>query len=670
MHTNRKRPITHISWRGNMLRNVICSAMLFCLTVAAQDIRNGSGKYGAVCAGRDYRAVDAGLQMLREGGTAADAAVATLLVLSIVDHGSFCIGAEIPFMIYDAANDEVKVLCGLGVAPGDSASIQWFWDNDLPTWGNEPKVSPVPGPISLFFKALELYGTMSFERVAQPALDILDGGGQSWYNELAATLRKLIETEQNTQGTRIDKLQAARDRFYKGDIADILHEWFSAPDGNSTRGFLRKSDLESYETIVEDPIMLNYNGYDIYKCDTWTQGGVLLQALAILKHFDLVSMGHMSAGYIHHCVEALKLAFADRDKYYGDPLFADVPIDILLSEEYNNLRYPLIDPDNSSTEVRPGDPFTMKAVSDPDSLYHWPGGTTTCCVADQYGNVVSATPSGNGTYSLCSELGIHFARRLRCFNTTPGHPNQIEPGKRPRITLTPTMVLKDGKPILAISVAGGDKQDQTTLNLLLNFIHFDMMPVDAVGAPRFETRHHENGFRGYPDRLDRLYDLNYLRVNEEVGADIHNALAAKGHDVSSYDDNIANPVMLYIDPSDSMMYAAGEPRADRNADALSAPVAVKGGTYMARECIDAFTVEPKAGGIEIAWSFRSSNGAEIKLYTTRGDLVYANRLPSQSGKQRISLNSETGGPGKTSGCYVAEIAADDPAVSRKFVMAR
>ncbi|MBD3344889.1 MAG: hypothetical protein GF401_07490 [Chitinivibrionales bacterium] len=653
-----------------MLRKTICLAILFCLTAAAQDIRNGSGKYGAVCAGKDYRAVDAGLEMLREGGTAADAAVATLLALSIVDHGSFCIGAEIPFMIYDAKSDEVKVLCGLGVAPKDSASIQWFWDNDLPTWGNEPKVSPVPGPISLFFKALQLYGTMSFERIAQPALDILDGGGQSWYDELAVTLRKLIETEQNTQGTRIEKLQAARDRFYKGDIADILHEWFSAPDGNSTRGFLRKSDLETYETLVENPIMLDYNGYNVYKCDTWTQGVVLLQALAILKHFDLVSMGHMSAEYIHHCVEALKLAFADRDKYYGDPLFANVPIDILLSDEYNNLRYPLIAPDHSSTEVRPGDPFGMNAISDPDSLRHWPGGTTTCCVADQYGNVVSATPSGNGTYSLCSELGIHFARRLRCFNTTPGHPNQIEPGKRPRITLTPTMVLKEGKPILAISVAGGDKQDQTTLNLLLNFIHFNMMPVDAVSAPRFETRHHENGFRAYPDRQDRIYDLNYLRVNEEVGQDILNALSGKGHDISSYNDNIANPVMLYIDPSDSMMYAAGEPRADRNADALSAPVAIEGRPFMTRKRIDACSVDPKSGGVEIAWSFRNSNGAKIMFYTTTGDLVYAKQVSSRSGKQRISLHSETAGLRNAAGCYITKIVAGTETISRKFVMTK
>ncbi len=230
----------------------------------------------------------------------------------------------------------------------------------------------------------------------------------------------------------------------------------------------------------------------MYKCDTWTQGPTLLQTLRLIEGFDLKRMGHLSPDYIYVLTEALKLAFADRDENYGDPNFDDVPMVPLLSDQYTEIRRELIDMNSASHEIRPGDPIALKAVK--KKGYYLPGqaGTTTCVVADRWGNMVAATTSGNQPYSVSQELGVGHGNRLRNLNTTPGHPNRIKPGKRPRITLTPTLVLKDGKGILAISVAGGDLQEQTTLNCLLNRIEFGMMPEDAVTAPRFNTFHHED----------------------------------------------------------------------------------------------------------------------------------------------------------------------------------
>jgi gamma-glutamyltranspeptidase/glutathione hydrolase len=440
--------------------------------VIAEEITwHASGKGGAVAAG-GKEAVAAGLSILKQGGNAADAAAATLLALSVTDFGYFAIGSEIPLIIYDARKKEVKVLCGLGGAPLDPKAMDWYYQNRIPGKGGM-KAAPVPGALSLCAAVVKLYGTMSFEQVVSPTLALLDAGDKDWHPKLAKTFRKLVETERNTVGTREEKLQAARDRFYKGDITDAL-EAFYIKQG----GFLRKKDLAAHITRIEDPVRVQYRGYTMYKCGPWTQGPYLCQTLRLLEGFDLQKMGHLSADYIHVLTEALKLGFADRDEYYGDPLLVDVPMEALLSDRYTNLRRPLIDMSRASTKVRPGDPIKMKAVKAPG--HYQPGirGTTTCVVADRWGNMVAATPSGNPPYSICPETGVAHGNRLRSLNTTPGHPNRIEPGKRPRITLTPTLVLKDDKPIIAISVAGGDLQDQTTLICLLNLIEFGIMPKD------------------------------------------------------------------------------------------------------------------------------------------------------------------------------------------------
>ena len=210
-------------------------------------------------------------------------------------------------------------------------------------------------------------------------------------------------------------------------------------------------------------------------------------------------MGHCSADYVHAVVEAMKLAMADRDAHYGDPLFVDVPMNALLSDEYTQLRQPLIDMGQAALDARPGDPLGMSALQKEACSQPGVGGTTTCVVADRWGMVVSATPSANVYHAGgTGSTGVSYGNRLRSLNTTPGHPNCIAPGKRPRITLTPTLVLKDGAPVLAISVAGGDLQDQAALNLLLDFVEFGMQPADAVVAPRFATDHHEDSFDPNP----------------------------------------------------------------------------------------------------------------------------------------------------------------------------
>ncbi len=526
-----------------------------------------SGEGGAVAAGGSG-AVAAGIQLLEKGGNAADAAVATLLALAITDYGSFAIGGEVPFIVYDANRQEVKVLCGLGRAPLDQNAIDWYYGHNIPDEGSY-KAMPVPGALHLCLTALELYGTKSFAEVVAPALALLDAGGSEWYPKLAVTLRKMMEREQQTSGTREQKLRAARDRFYTGDIADDLVAWYQ-----NVGSFLRKQDLASHMTTVEDPVSVSYRGYVVHKCNTWTQGPVLCQTLGLLEGYNLRNMGHLSADYIHVLTEAMKLAYADRDTYYGDPAFVDVPLTQLLSSQYTSIRRALIDMAKASLDRRPGDPYDMqslKSKSEPsdNAVQTRISDTTTCVVADRWGNVVAATPSCNlGGNEPDAMTGVVQSNRLRCLNTTLGHPNRIQAGKRPRITLTPTLVMKDDKPVIAISVAGGDLQDQTTLNVLLNHIEFGMPPEQAVTAPRFNTDHMENSFDSDADRERAFVSRGSLRVHAGVASSVQNELKNRGHNISTTPDVIAVPVMIYIDQDTGIIHAAGDPSGGRHAAAL------------------------------------------------------------------------------------------------------
>ena len=523
----------------------------------------GSGVGGAVAAG-EADSVAAGIRLLEKGGNAADAAAATLLALAITDYGLFAIGGEVPLIIYDAGKKEVKVLSGLGAAPLDPKAIQWYYKNGIPANGSM-KSAPVPGAVDLVVTVLKLYGTVSFKQAVQPTLDLLDAEAEPWHADLAVTLRKLVAREAETEGSRREKLTAVRDRFYKGDIADDLEAWYI-----KSGAFLRKSDLENHRTRVEDPVSVTYRGYTIFKCGPWTQGPYLCQTLKLLEGFKLRKMGHLSASYIHTVVESLKLALADRDEYYGDPRFTRVPLTSLFSDEYTGLRRKLIDPENASILIRPGDPYgpgPLKIEAEPvESNSDIPvQDTTTCVVADRWGNVVAATPSANLVGNQPGPSGVTQGNRVRSLNTTPGHPNRVQPGKRPRITLTPTLVLKEGKPVLAISVAGGDLQDQTSLNMILNHVEFGMLPEQAVTAPRFNTFHHQDSFDPNPDRAATVTGPGRMRVNKAVSDDVLRELEKRGHKISTTEGAIAYPVMIYIDHGNKMIHAAGDPKAGRHA---------------------------------------------------------------------------------------------------------
>jgi gamma-glutamyltranspeptidase / glutathione hydrolase len=521
---------------------------------------SASAKNGIVVAGKPA-AVESGLRILENGGNAADAAVASILTLSVVHIGAFCIGGEVPVLVYDAAQGKVKVLSGQGAAPLDTSAISWYLKNGIT--GPAVRLAAVPAVVDLCITLLQQSGSISFQEAVAPTLTLLDGGGPSWYidssdgdtietgrnwyADLARTFRVLCAAEQTAAGSRNDRLQAVADCFYRGEIANQLDAWY-----REKGGFLQRRDLAAHHTRIEEPVAIDYRGYRIYKCGPWTQGPFLLQSLRLLEGFDLVGMGQLSAGYIHTIVEAMKLAFADRDEYYGDPDFVRVPLAELLSAEYTSLRRPLIDMKQASLEILPGDPFKMEAVKARRKFLPVQGGTTTLCVADRWGNIIAATPSGLGSTAGCAgETGIIHGTRLVSLNTWPGHPNCIAPGKRPRITLTPTLVLKADKPVLAISVAGGDLQDQAALQLILDYIEFGLHPEAAMAVPRFATRHHTGSFG------QDTPEAGSLILTKGIVPEIINDLELRGHEIVIAKGGIGGAAMLLIDPLTGRYEACG-----------------------------------------------------------------------------------------------------------------
>lgn len=531
---------------------------------------SASSKEGIVAAGHEA-AVAAGVDMLEQGGNAADAAAATIFALNVTDHVQCSIGGEVPLIIYDAEKQNVKVLSGQGRAPLAQDAIDWYMTNGIPT-ENDIKMAPVPAVVDLCVTTLQRYGTMSFEQIIAPSIALLDAGDEAWHPKLAVTLRRLVEEEGLASGTREEKLQAACDRFYgRSDRCNDIAEELEA-DFIDRGGFLRRADLSAHHTPVEDPVTVDYRGYTVCKCGPWTQGPYMCQSLRLLEGFDIKSMGANSADTIHLVVEAIKLGMADRDAYYADPEFTEVPLDILLSDAYTEMRRPLIDMTTAAPEARPGDPYEMKPVR-ADGVFR-PGGpgTTTCVVADRWGNVISATPSSNvDTVNAVNmgggRTGLTYGNRLTSLNTSPGHPNCIEPGKRPRITLTPTLVLKDGKPMIAISVAGADRQDQCAIQLLLDVVEFGMTPAEAVTSPRYSTHHHQYSFDPNPDRSQTFKNAGALDINDEVPQPVLDELARRGHPLDVNSGRNAVPVMLVIG-DDGTVHAAGDPQVGRHASGL------------------------------------------------------------------------------------------------------
>jgi len=550
------------------------------LTLSAQDLGyHSQGKRGIVAAS-EKAPVLAGLYMLKIGGTAADAAVSTILAETVVDFPRFNIGGEVTFIYYDAKSKQVKVLSGIGEAPLSRDAIDWYMKNGIPS--SDLKAALVPSVLDLCVKALQLYGNLSFEQTVTPTLELLESGkivhsvmryslsefsvDTSWYSSLARTFRKLIEAEQICTGNRQQKLQAVADRFYRGDIADSLVVWYKAKGS-----FFTKEDLAKHVTEVEDAVTINYKGFSVYKANTWTQGPVMLQALRLIENFDLKKYGYLSPEYIHIVTEALKLSFADRDTYYGDPLFVKVPLENLLSDQYTKLRYPLIDLKKASDECRPGDPVNMKALLDKGEYLRVMGGTTNCSVIDKWGNMAAASPSGWGTNAgTGGSTGVTHGTRLKSFNTLKGHPNCIEPGKRPRVTLSPTIVLRNGKPLMAMSAEGGDTQDQNQLNFFLAIAEFGIKPYDAVTVPRFNTNAHQGSFNPSSNRNEALPAKRTLSIREGLSIQDWLVLKDLGHELLLDQNKVAigHPAIIYFDQKTKTAYGATDPSTARFTGAL------------------------------------------------------------------------------------------------------
>ena len=411
------------------------------VTTAGRTDWQAEGTQGAVAAGgRD--AVAAGLEILKKGGNAADSAAATILALCVTDSRAFCFGGEVPILIYDAGTKAITVIAGQGAAPR-LATLEHFKGRDaIPSRGIE--AAAVPAALDACLTLLDRFGTMTFAQVIAPTQALLRRPPRpaAWHADFARTLDTLVDAEVQAHpsgsalpaGDRSRGLRLVADAFYRGPIARRIDAWSSAHGG-----LIRYVDLATHTTRVEEPVAVGYRGLTIYKCGPWTQGPYLLEALQILKEIDLQAMGHNRPDAVHTIVETMKLALADRDTYYADPLFEDVPLAALLSPEYAALRRGLIDAKHASLERRPGDPRGGKAVLDPAAdparrhVSPPPAAahdTTTCVVADRFGNVVAATPSGwSGV--VAGDTGVWLGSRLQSFNIWSDHPNVIVPGQAP-----------------------------------------------------------------------------------------------------------------------------------------------------------------------------------------------------------------------------------------------
>ncbi len=323
----------------------------------------GEGKNGAVAAG-GLPATEAGLEILKAGGNAMDAAVATIFALSITDGTLFCFGGEVPIVVYDAKRKVVEVVCGQGEAPR-LATLQHFAKAGIPNKGIE--CGAIPGAVDACLTVLDRYGTKTFAEVIAPTLRILDKGAQAWHTDLAVTIRRMVEAEKVSPSDRKRGLRLVADYFYRGPIAREI-DAYSREHG----GLIRYSDMATHVTRIEDPVTINYRGYTVCKCGIWSQGPYLLETLNILNGYDLKAMGHNSPEAIHTEVEALKLGLADRDVHFADPNFAQTPLKEIIDPKYAEKRRGLIDREHASLKQRPGDPEKGPRVVGEFQTPQWP----------------------------------------------------------------------------------------------------------------------------------------------------------------------------------------------------------------------------------------------------------------------------------------------------------
>ena len=531
------------------------------------------GMNGAVTS-EHYLAANAGADVLKAGGNAVDAAVAAVLVEGVVNPHQHTMGGECPMIIQMVDRQDPIVINGNTAAPAE-ASVENYKKRgytDVPDTGI--LAAGVPAAIGACTTALEKFGTMSFADVSDRARQLVRDGfpihrgtlfmpdfgvdenqevfRNDWPNTgkvylpndtlpqpgqliknpaLADVFESLVSAERSAGGNREQGIAAARSAFYRGDIAGAI-----ANHSNERDGFLQRSDLESYETRIESPVSVTFNEFQVFKCGPWNQGPALLQTLSILKNFAIGDLAHNSTEYLHIVIEAVKLAFADREQWYGDPDFTDVPIEGLLSDRYGKLRSQLIDLEKASEEIIPGDPVRQIAalpIAERMGGRSWGHGTVHVDAVDREGNMVAATPSGGWLKSseVVDALGVPLGNRLMTFYLDPeNHPGVIAPFKRPRTTISPTLVYRQGNPWMVYGSMGGDQQDQWMLQFVLNRVVFDMTIAQAIEAPKFSSHH----FPGY--FAPHEFDKKQVSIEERVGKEVLSGLSALGHVVEPVPD--------------------------------------------------------------------------------------------------------------------------------------
>ena len=513
-----------------------------------------------------YLAAAAGYRILEQGGNAVDAGVASGIAINVTLPHMTSFGGVAPIIIYLAETNEVVTISGLGRWP-KAVSLELMLD----THGEIPRGIPrsvVPAACDAWLTALEHYGTMSFEQVVTPALELAAEGFPASHRlaasiagsaddlrgspeameafmpagtppaagdtltrpGLAMVFQWMIDAERRAASTgRREGIGAARDVFYRGEVADRMSR-FCRERG----GYLAMDDFEDFRVRVEPPETARYKDYDVYTCGAWCQGPSLLQVLNILEGVDLAALGHNSAAYVHVAAEAVKLAFSDRDAYYGDPDFVDVPMEMLLSKEFAAGRRALIDSGRAWPEMPPPGGSGGHAGATPSPGENggpWEGDTSYTCVADAHGNAFSATPSdGEVGVPLVPEIGMAISTRGSQSWLDPEHPSSLAPWKRPRLTPNPALALRGGELFMAFGTPGGDAQVQAMAQLFLNVVEFGMDPQQAIEAPRFVSMSFPNSF--WP----HAYRPGVLAVESRIGDDVLSGLAGRGHTIERWPD--------------------------------------------------------------------------------------------------------------------------------------
>jgi gamma-glutamyltranspeptidase/glutathione hydrolase len=562
-----------------------------------------------------WLASQTGMAILERGGNAFDAAVGAGFVLQVVEPHLNGPGGDLPIILWDARHGKVEVICGQGPAP-KAATIGHFRDlglDDIP--GTGPLAACVPGAFGAWLMLLGDHGTMRLRDVLQYAIEYATSGypmvaviaqaiaqvapifrsewlesariyltngvpepGSTFRNpDLGHTYERILEEAERTGAGRDHQIEAARRAFYEGFVAEAIDHACRAPtmdsSGERHAGLLTGADLAGWRARTESSIQFTYRDATVHKTAPWGQGPVFLQQLALIQDVDLKAMGFLSADHIHAVVESAKLAFADREAWYGDPDFADVPLAALLDRGYASQRRRLIS-DRASLELRPGsvsgrqpllpgfarptpDRERSQAVGDPTLLANPLGDTCHVAVIDRDGNLVAATPSGGWLQSspVISGLGFPLGTRAQMFNLDEGHPNALQGGKRPRTTLSPNLVLRNGEPWLAFGTPGGDQQDQWSFNFFLAHVVFGLNLQEAIDAPMFHSSHFPSSFYPHDSHPGRLHAEN--RLDAETTRDLRD----RGHDlVLDGAWSLGRLAVAGKDPKTGQLMAAANPR--------------------------------------------------------------------------------------------------------------